>query len=216
MSRLISRINSKYTKQTIFSYIPIKKTAKIIKYNKKLIKDLNYSVFDIKNFLLFGKIIKPISNIEDYVPIIKRITSKKKSKNNNDIIKIFCKYLNANNNEFIPQINNIKGNEYLLDNLDYFKIGFTNTFLDYFFDYNNEIDFNKVNNFCDKYGEKIKEITFIDNNFPDDIIENKKYFLMSYIIKNSNIEKIEDKYYIFCNSFFYLIFKNNFSKYYEK
>ena len=126
MNGLFSKISSKYLRQDIFKYVSFNTTIKIIKYNKKLIHELNYTVFEIKNFLFFHKIIKPISNIEDYIPIIKRmLPSKDNNENNiNNIIKILCKYLNANNQEFIPQINKIKGNEFMLDNLNYFKIGF--------------------------------------------------------------------------------------------
>ena len=194
MTDLISRINGKYIKQDIFKFIPFKKTIKIIKYNKKLMHELNYNQFEIKHFLFFHKIIKPISNIEDYLPIIKRIIPIKKYCGNNDdyIVKIFCKYLNENNDGFIPQINKINGNEYILDNLNYFKIGFNNTFLDYFYDKENKLDFKKVCNFCQKYGKKIKEITFMDNNLPLEYFCDEAYFIIGYIIQHSNIQKIED------------------------
>ena len=116
------KIKSKYTLQNIFEYVPFHRTIKIIKYNKKLIYKLDYSVEDIKNYLFLNKIIKPISNCEDYLPILKRILSSKNSYIN--IINYFCNYLNKNNNEFIPQINRIKGNEYILNKLNSFKIGY--------------------------------------------------------------------------------------------
>ena len=219
MNGLFSKISSKYLRQDIFKYVSFNTTIKIIKYNKKLIHELNYTVFEIKNFLFFHKIIKPISNIEDYIPIIKRmLPSKDNNENNiNNIIKILCKYLNANNQEFIPQINKIKGNEFMLDNINYFKIGFCNTFLDYFYHEDNELDFNVASEFCKKYGKKIKEITFMDNNLPHEMINDEAYFLMAYIIKKSNIQKIEDNYsFEYKSSIFTYIFNNDFSAYCEK
>ena len=207
MTTLISKINSRYTKQDIFKYVPFKKTIKIVKYNKKLMHELNYNQFEIKHFLFFHKIIKPISNIEDYLPIIKRIIPMKNYCGNDDdyIVKIFCKYLNENNDGFIPQINKINGNEYILDNLNYFKIGFNNTFLDYFYDKENKLDFKKVCSFCKKYGKKIKEITFMDNNLPLEYFCDEAYFIIGYIIQHSNIQKIEDncklKYSLFMHIF---------------
>ena len=183
-------IKSKYTLQNIFEYVPFHRTIKIIKYNKKLIYKLDYSVEDIKNYLFLNKIIKPISNCEDYLPILKRILSSKNSYIN--IINYFCNYLNKNNNEFIPQINRIKGNEYILNKLNSFKIGFNSQFLDHFYN-EKELDFKKLSEFCKKYGKKIKEITFMDN--PDNInCPRLADFVYKYIIINSDIQKIEDKY----------------------
>ena len=212
MTTLISKINSRYTKQDIFKYVPFKKTIKIVKYNKKLMHELNYTPFEIKYFLFFHKIIKPISNIEDYIPIIKRLLPMKE---NNDIIKLFCKYLNENNEGFIPQINKINGNEYILDNLNNFKIGFTNTFLDYFYDKENELNFNKLCNFCKKYGKKIKEINFMDSNLPLNLFCDEAFFIIGYIIKHSNIQKVEDNY-IYKYSFFNYLFNMDFSFFLEK
>ena len=219
MNGLFSKRSSKYLRQDIFKYISFNRTIKIIQYNKKLIHELNYSVFEIKNFLFFHKIIKPIANIEDYIPIIKRmLPSKDNNENNiNNIIKILCKYLNANNQEFIPQINKINGNEFMLDNLNYFKIGFCNTFLDYFYNEENELDFSAASKFCKKYGKKIKEITFMDNNLPHAYFNDEGYFLMAYIIKKSNIQKIEDNYsFEYKSSIFKYIFNIDFSFYCEK
>ena len=75
MKTFIKKVRSKYIIQNIFSYTSFKKTIKIIQYNKNLINKLEYTVDDIKNFFFFNKIIKPISNCEDYLPIIKRILS---------------------------------------------------------------------------------------------------------------------------------------------
>ena len=217
MNGLFSKISSKYLRQDIFKYVSFNTTIKIIKYNKKLIHELNYTVFEIKNFLFFHKIIKPISNIEDYIPIIKRmLPSKDNNENNiNNIIKILCKYLNANNQEFIPQINKINGNEFMLDNLNYFKIGFCKTFLDYFYN-DDKLNFNVASEFCKKYGKKIKEITFMDNNLHHENMNDEAYFLMAYLIKKSNIQKIEDNYSFEYKSSIFMYILNNVSDYCEK
>ena len=53
---------------------------------------------------------------------------------------------------------------------------------------------------------KIKEITFMDNNIPNVYDKNECYFILKYIIKNSNIEKIEDRYFEGDKSLFLKIF----------
>ena len=179
--------------QNVFSYIPFHRTVKIVKYNKRLINNLDYSVEDIKNFLFFNKVIKPISNCEDYLPILKRILSYKNNNNYTNIIDSFCEYLNKSN-EFIPQISIIKNNEYILNKLNSFKIGFNNKFLDYFYDDIDKLNFKKLSDFCKKYGKKIKEITFMENKNNNDISPMDS-FIYKYIIINSNIKKIEDRYF---------------------
>ena len=179
--------------QNVFSYIPFHRTVKIVKYNKRLINNLDYSVEDIKNFLFFNKVIKPISNCEDYLPILKRILSYKNNNNYTNIIDSFCEYLNKSN-EFIPQISIIKNNEYILNKLNSFKIGFNNKFLDYFYDDIDKLNFKKLSDFCKKYGKKIKEITFMDNKNNNDFSPMDS-FIYKYIIINSNIKKIEDRYF---------------------
>lgn len=190
----IRKIKSRYIIQKIFQNIPFHRTIKIVKYSKKITNKLDYLVDDIKNFLFFNKIIKPISNCEGYLPIIKRILSNKKS--NINIINSFCHYLNKNNNEFIPQISQIKGNEDILNNLDSFKIGFNTQISDYFYDDDDgvlELNFDKLSNFCKKYGKKIKEITFMDNKENNDF-DLESLFIFKYIIINSDVQKIEDRY----------------------
>ena len=193
MKAQFKKIKSKYTMQNVFSYIPFHRTVKIVKYNKRLINNLDYSVEDIKNFLFFNKVIKPISNCEDYLPILKRILSYKNNNNYTNIIDSFCEYLNKSN-EFIPQISIIKNNEYILNKLNSFKVGFNNKFLDYFYDDIDKLNFKKSSDFCKKYGKKIKEITFMDNKNNNDFSPMDS-FIYKYIIINSNIKKIEDRYF---------------------
>ena len=197
MRAFIKKIRSKYIIQNIFGYTSFKRTIKIIKYNKNLINKLDYSVDDIKNFYFFNKIIKPISNCEDYLPIIKRILSSKNF-SSQQILNVFCNYLNKNNKKFIPQISQIEGNEYILDKLDSFKLGFNKQILDYFSNFylieDKSLYIKKLSEFCKKYGKKIKEITFMDKEIANLLIEDINYYTIIYIIKNCNIEKIEDIY----------------------
>ena len=195
MKAFIKKVRSKYIIQNIFSYTSFKKTIKIIQYNKNLINKLEYTVDDIKNFFFFNKIIKPISNCEDYLPIIKRILSSKKY-TCNQISNVFCNYLNKTNNKFIPQISQIEGNEYILDKLDSFKLGFNKQILEYFSNFylieDKSLYIKKLSEFCKKYGKKIKEITFMDKEIENVLSEDINYYTIIYIIKNCNIEKIED------------------------
>ena len=195
MKAFIKKVRSKYIIQNIFSYTSFKKTIKIIQYNKNLINKLEYTVDDIKNFFFFNKIIKPISNCEDYLPIIKRILSSKRY-TFKQISNVFCNYLNKTNNKFIPQISQIEGNEYILDKLDSFKLGFNKQILEYFSNFylieDKSLYIKKLSEFCKKYGKKIKEITFMDKEIENVLSEDINYYTIIYIIKNCNIEKIED------------------------
>ena len=125
---------------------------------------------------------------------------------------LFVHYFNRNN-PFFPQINNINDNEEILKSINYFKIGFNDIFINNFFNHQNIFEFNKLVEFCNKYGHKIKEITFMDNNIIGLDKKQMYFFIMKYIIKNSNIEKIEDRYYnILGDSLFFKIFKSDYSE----
>ena len=152
MREFIKKVRSKYIIQNIFSYTSFKKTIKIMQYNKNLIDNLEYTVDDFKNFFFFNKIIKPISNCEDYLPIIKRILSSKRY-TFKQISNVFCNYLNKTN-KFIPQISQIEGNEYILDKLDSFKLGFNKQILEYFSNFyligDKNLYIKKLSEFCKK------------------------------------------------------------------
>ena len=94
MSKLIGRVKCKYTIQNIFNYIQFDKTIKIIKYSLKTIKQLEYTKEEIKYFLLLKKIVKPIANCEEYLPIIRRILFSNTlgiyNFNTNKILDLFC------------------------------------------------------------------------------------------------------------------------------
>ena len=192
MPKVIEEIRSKYILQILFKYVPFKRMIKIIQYNKALISKLNYTKKEIKNFLFFKKIIKPVANCEDYLPIIKRILIPNDINSNNYIEKLFCTYLN-NIKLFIPQINQINGNEIILNNLNSIKISYNHQFIENFYDTSKTLDFKKLFSFCEEYGEKIKEITFMDNNIPDKFEIKEVNYIMKYIITHSNIQKVEDR-----------------------
>ena len=193
MSELIKKIQSKYSLQKIFNYVPINRVAKIIKFNKKIIGDLDLSIDYIKKFLFMKKIIKPIANCEDYLTIMQRIFNSNIENNNQNkeeyITKIFYNYLNRNN-KFIPQINYFIDNPILLMKLNSFKIGLNSVFIDNFLFENNYINFKKLIGFCNSFGKKLKEITFMGNDISNDKNQNE---IILNIIKNSNIQKIEDR-----------------------
>ena len=191
MSTLIKRIEGKFLLQIVFDYVPLNKLLKIVKYNKKLLSivktdDVKY----IKDFISLKKFIKPIANCEDYLPILKRIY--KHNSKTNYAFELFIDYFKKNNS-FIPQINKINENEELLNSLHSFKIGFNRDFINNFYNSNNVFEFEKLMKFCDKYGRKIKEITFMDNNVPS--LDEKKecLFILKYIIKSSKVERFEDR-----------------------
>ena len=193
------RIRSKYILRILFDYVPLIRGINIVKYNKKLKSDLDLDFNKIKIYFFLQKIIKPIANCEDYISIIQKIINFPKNKLNilNDgekAIDLFCNYFNKNT-PFIPQINKIKNNEKILSSLYYFKIGFNIHFINNFYNYENEFEFKKLFDFCNKYGKKIIEITFMDNNIPNLNDKKESYFIFKYIIKNSNVQKIEDRYF---------------------
>ena len=190
MSELIKKIKSKYMIKNIFEYLTLYPSFQLIKYNKKLLSLMEFDKNKIKFIVALKKYLKPIANCEDYLPILKRIyTSDNLSPNN--ISKLYYNYCHGDIT-FTPQINKINENEELLNSLYSFKIGFNKEFIDYFYD-KDKFEFKKLMNFCDEYASKIKEITFMDNNIPN-IQERKEcYFILRYIIKSSNIIKIEDR-----------------------
>ena len=199
MKNSIRRIRSKYIVRILFDYVPLIKGINIIKYNKLLKSLLDLDSSKIKNYFLLQKIIKPIANCEEYIPIIQKLINFQNNKldifnKNEDALDLFCNYFNKNA-PFIPQINKINNNEKILSSLYYFKIGFSAHFINNFYNNENVFDFKKLFDFCSKYGKKIKEITFMDNNIPNLNDKKESYFIFKYIIKNSNIQKIEDRYF---------------------
>ena len=196
MSGLLWKIKNDYILRYLFDYIKFNRVIKITKYNNALKKKLQYTNDDINKFIYVNKIIKPIANPKNYISIINRIIFNSKNNNNNNdeddnlkkSEKLIVDYYNKN--FFIPQINNPK---YLLKDLKQFKIGYNQKFLNYFFVDGKSLSLNNLIDFCNTYGNKLKEITFLDNILYYD--EEKYFEILKYIICHSNINKIEDRYF---------------------
>ncbi len=195
MSGLLWKIKNDYILRYLFDYIKFNRVIKIIKYNNALKKKLQYTNDDINKYIYVNKIIKPIANPKNYISIINRIIFNSKNNNNNDeddnlkkSEKLIVDYYNKN--FFIPQINNPK---YLLKDLKQFKIGYNQKFLNYFYIDGKSLSLNNLMDFCNIYGNKLKEITFLDNILYYD--EEKYFEILKYIICHSNINKIEDRYF---------------------
>ena len=192
MSKL-KKISSKFVIKNALDYIPIYRRIKICKYNKKYLSLIQNGYDNKKDLMrdlfLLKKTIKPIANCEDYIPIMQRILQNHPNQKN--FYNLFIQYLNENK-KFCPQINKIKDFEKYLEQLDAIKIGFNREFIDNFYN-NGQFNFEELIGFCDKYGNKISEITFMDNNVPSLLEKKESYLILMYIIKNSNLRKIEDK-----------------------
>lgn len=195
MNNLIKRIKSKYILQILFDYVPLIKGINLIKYNRKLKSDLDLDYNKIRSYFFLQKIIKPIANCEDYIPIIEKFIKFPNNKldmfnKNEDAIDLFCNYFNRNT-PFIPQINKIKNNEKLLSSLYYFKIGFSSHFINNFYNNENVFDFKKLFDFCSKYGKKIKEITFMDNNIPNLNDKKNPILFLNILLKIRIFKKLK-------------------------
>ena len=200
------KIRSKYLFKNVLDYIPFKEAISILKYNKKALNSLGFTQEDMKIFLLMKKVIKPIANIEDYIPILKKSLNYEKDNDEKQeyLINLFCQYLN-NNNKFVPNINffdNYK-NIYLL--LNKMKITFNNNLIESFFDgeeYFYEINKYKLFEYANLFGGKIKEVSFLDSYFEYDFedsdaeenIINNAFIIINFLMQFSNITKIEDRY----------------------
>ena len=194
MNSLINKISSKYIFQRITAFIPLDRTIKIFMYNKSCLNKLNFNRKDAINILLMAKLIKPIANMEDYLPILKKICCS----SNNYITNLFCKYLNFNN-KFIPSFTFKSKNEEILDLLNNVKICFNSNLVGSFYDDEMiEFDDKLFLEYNHKYAEKIKEISFMDNSFSEkDKKETltKSLILIKFLLLHSKINKIEDRYF---------------------
>ena len=195
MKNSIRRIRSKYIIRILFDYVPLIKGINIIKYNKLLKSLLDLDSSKMKNYFLLQKIIKPIANCEEYIPIIQKSINFQNNKldifnKNEDALDLFCNYFNKNA-PFIPQINKINNNEKILSSLYYFKIGFSAHFINNFYNNENVFDFKKLFDFCSKYGKKIKEITFMDNNIPNLNDKKNPILFLNILLKIRIFKKLK-------------------------
>ena len=195
------KIRSKYLIKNILDYVHFKDAISIIQYNKKLLNLLEFTKEDIIVFLLMKKVIKPLANIEDYIPILKKSLNYEKNNEEKEkyLINLFCQYLNRNDG-FAPNINFFDKYENMYPLINKMKITYNNNLIESFYDKDRNITINKEKLFqyANRYGDKIKEVSFLDSVFGYSIgIIDYKYDIdiISFLIQFSNINKIEDRYY---------------------
>ena len=198
------KISNKYIIKNILDYISLNRTISLFKYNKKAINILGYNKEEIKVFLLMKKVIKPLANIEDYIPILKKILNYREDNVQKEeyLIHLFCQFLNKNN-KFIPNINFFNCNKKIYSLLNKFKICYNNNFVESFFheEYNYEINKYKLFEYANLYAKKIKEVSFLDSNFEYEFeygknVKTSTFNIINFLLQFSNIEKIEDRYYL--------------------
>ena len=128
------KISSKYIIKNMLDFISLNDTISIFKYNKKTLNLLGFNKEEIKIFLLMKKVIKPIANIEDYIPILMKILNfwKYKDKKQVYLINLLSQYLNKNH-KFLPNVNFFSNYENIYALLNRFKINFNNNLVESFF-----------------------------------------------------------------------------------
>ena len=196
------KISNKNIIKNILDYISLNRKLSLFKYNKKALTILGYNKEDIKIFFLMKKVIKPIANIEDYIPLLKKRLNYEEDNAQKEeyLINLFCHFLNQNC-KFIPNINFFDYHKKMYSLLNKFKISYNNNFVESFFneEYTYEINKNKLFIYANLFAKKIKEISYLDSNFEykfeygKNIMKNT-FKIINFLIQFSNIEKIEDKY----------------------
>ena len=211
------KISNKYVIKNILDYIALNRNISLFKYNKKAINILGYTKEDIKVFLLMKKVIKPIANIEDYIPILKKILNYREDNVQKEeyLINLFCQFLNKNY-KFIPNINFFNRIEKVYSLLNKLKISYNNNFVESFFheEYNYEINKKKLFEYANLFAKKIEEVSFLDSNFEYEFeygknVKKSTFNIINFLIQFSNIEKIEDKYYLKDNDTSFLTIYNS-------
>ena len=192
MKSVLEKISNSYIFKETINFIPLGRAIKIFKYNKSFLNKLNITKEEARLILLMNKLIKPIANMEDYLPVLRKM-------NNGKIEKIFCKFLNFSNT--IPSITLESKNKEILDLLNGFKICFNKNFERLFF----ELNYDGISEFhpkiflelAHKYSKKIKEISFMDNTFSYSRTNGKEnsLTLIKFLLLNSTVNKIEDRYF---------------------
>ena len=196
MNSVLRKLSNSYILKEIINFIPLRRAIKIFKYNKNFLNWLNITKKEARLILFMNKIIKPIANMEDYLPILQTKFSGK-------IQNLFCKFLNCSN--AIPSITLKSENEEILDLLNGFKICLDNNFKGLFYKFNDsegipEFDPKIFLELTHKYAKKIKEISFMDNTFfysnSNDKNEKKNSLtLIKFLLFISTVNKIEDRYF---------------------
>ena len=194
---ILKNLSNSYIFKETTNFIPLGRTIKIFKYNKSFLNKLNITKEEARLILFMKKLIKPMANMEDYLPALRSRYY------HGEIKKLFCKFLNFSN--IIPSITLKSENQEILDLLNGFKICFDNNFKGLFYEFN---DSEGIPEFAPKiflelthkYAKKIKEISFMDNTFfysksNDKKEEENSLTLIKFLLFNSNVNKIEDRYF---------------------
>ena len=194
MKSVLTKISNSFIFQETINFIPLGRAIKIFKYNKSFLNKLNFTKKEARLILFMNKLVKPIANMEDYLPVLRKMHYGK-------IEQIFCKFLNFSNT--IPSITLKSGNEEILDLLNGFKICLDNNFKGLFYDYSEgilEFDPKIFLELTHKYAKKLKEISFMDNTFFYSKSNDKKekensLTLIKFLLFISTVNKIEDRYF---------------------
>ena len=195
MKSVLTKISNSFIFQETINFIPLGRAIKIFKYNKSFLNKLNFTKKEARLILFMNKLVKPIANMEDYLPVLRKMHYGK-------IEQIFCKFLNFSNT--IPSITLKSGNEEILDLLNGFKICLDNNFKGLFYEINDEgiLEFDPkiFLELTHKYAKKLKEISFMDNTFFYSKSNDKKekensLTLIKFLLFISTVNKIEDRYF---------------------
>ena len=199
MSRLL-KIHNKYNIKYLFEFVHLDIVVKIIKYNKYLLNLIELTKEEGIIILLMEKIVKPIANVEDYIPIIKRIASKEiifnKFNKEDYLISLFSKFLNLNS-KFIPSINFKCSYRKFFDLLNKIKICFNTNLIELFYDEVYDFGSSTLLEYVYSYAKKIKQISFLDSDidYKAYMKEETAFYIIKLFTINSNVEKIEDRYF---------------------
>lgn len=200
----IFKIRNKYILKNLIDFIPLNNAISIFKYCKKVLNIMELSKAKIKIYLLLAKIVKPLANIEDYIPtLMKKINCENiNSQKEEYLIILFCEYLNKNN-KFIPNVNFYYNYKKMYDSLNNLKISYNINLIESFFneEYTFEINEYKLFKYTNLYAKKIKEVSFLDTDFVfknenrGNEVKISSFTIIKFLMHFSNIDKIEDRYY---------------------
>ena len=126
MNSVLKKISNSFIFNETIYFIPLGRAIKIFKYNKSFLNKLNITKEEARLILFMKKQIEPIANMEDYLPVLRRMHRKIKN--------IFCKFLNFS--KTIPSITLKSENKEILDLLNGFKICLDNNFNRFFYESN--------------------------------------------------------------------------------
>ena len=73
---MLKKISRYFVFNETINFIPLGRAVKIFKYNKSFLNKLNITKEETRLILFMKKLIKPIANMEDYLPILRKMHSK--------------------------------------------------------------------------------------------------------------------------------------------